>query len=85
MYVCMYVCKGGGGGVSQKIFSARSKNKGGTGPPRPIPWIRHCTIISVLIKALDSFRSHNSKSQGMHNQANESTEIGKIDVTRFRV
>ena len=25
----MYVCKGGGGGVSQKNFSARSKNKGG--------------------------------------------------------
>ena len=77
----MYVCKGGRGGVSQKIFSARSKNKGGGPGPRPILWIRHCTIISVLIKALDSFCSHNSKSQGMHNQANESTEIGKIDVT----
>ena len=73
-YVCM---QGGRGGVSQKMFSARSKNKGGT---RPFPWIRHCTIISVLIKAVDSFRSHNRKSQGMHDQANESTEIGKIDV-----
>ena len=33
----MYVCKGGGGGVSH-IFSARFKNKGGgLGPPGPSP------------------------------------------------
>ena len=37
----------GGGAVSKKIFSAllasfSSKNKGGPGPPGPLPWIRNC-------------------------------------------
>ena len=78
MYVCMYV-RGEGEESPKNFFRPGSKIRGEPGP-RPVPWIRHCTIISVLIKALDSFRSHNSKSQGMHNQANESTER-KIDVT----
>ena len=81
MYVCMYVCSGEGGESPKQFFRPGPKIRGGTGPPRPLPWIRHCTINSVLIKAVDSFRSHNRKSQGMHDQANESTEIGKIDVT----
>ena len=39
--------RGGGGGVSKKFFSGLhgliwSKNKGGPGPPGPLPWIRHC-------------------------------------------
>ena len=34
----MYVCKGGGGGVSQKIFRPGLKIKGGgPGPPGPSP------------------------------------------------
>ena len=86
MYVCMYVCMcvcmyvGGGGGSPPKFFLAL---RASFRPPRPLPWICHYTIISVLIKAIDLFRSHNRKSQGMHDQANESTENGKIDDSEF--
>ena len=49
--------KGGGGAevVSKNLFSALwasvwSKYKaGGSGPPGPLPWIRHCTESSVTL------------------------------------
>ena len=44
----------GGGGGSQKFFLALwasfwAKNKGGPGPPGPLPWIPHCIVWRKLM------------------------------------
>ena len=31
-----------------KVVSVRSDGGGGSGPPGPSPWIRHCAIIGLL-------------------------------------
>ena len=48
--------RGRGGGRSQKIFwgtlrsSVWSKSKGESGPPGPLPWIRHCHCPGPVLK-----------------------------------